>query len=78
MRPGRSTMRRIERAVTLLPQPDFADDAERAAGLEVEGGAVDGAHHALVLMEERQKLADAEDRLSHRGRPRRAARRPGS
>ena len=49
MRPGRSTMRRIERAVTLLPQPHLADDAERPAGLDVEADAVDRADHAFVL-----------------------------
>ena len=37
MRPGGSATRRIrESAVTLLPQPEFADDGQRLAALERE------------------------------------------
>ena len=78
MRPGRSTMRRIERAVTLLPQPEFADDAQRLAREQIERGAVHRAHGALVGEEIRLQVAHGQDRLSHTGPPRRAGRRPGS
>ena len=61
-----------------LAAAGFADDAESAAGEQIERGAIDRAHHALILKEVRVQVADGEDRFSHTDRPRRAARRPGS
>ena len=46
MRPGLSTICRIERAVTDLAGAGFADDAERLAALQLEGDAVDGLEDA--------------------------------
>src|SRR5262249_44080749 len=61
----------------------LADDAESLAGLDGEAGAVDRPHHALVLVVIGPEVGDLEDRrlcdrLSHRGRPRRAGHRRGS
>ncbi len=61
-----------------LAAAGFADDAERAAGEQIERGAIDRAHHAFILKEVRVQVAHGEDRFSHTDRPRRAARRPGS
>ena len=47
----------------------FADDAQRVARLEIEGGTFDGPHDAFVLMEPGAQVADAQDwfdALSHR------------
>ena len=47
MRPGGlATSRRMDSAVTLLPQPDFADHAERLAAAQAVGHAIDRAHDA--------------------------------
>ena len=49
--PGRSTMRRIERAVTLLPQPLSPTMPSVWPGSRSKRRAVDRAHDALVLAE---------------------------
>ena len=47
MRPGGSaTSRRIESALTDLPQPDFADDGDRLALTDIIADAVDRLDHA--------------------------------
>ena len=52
MRPGGSaTSRRMDSAVTLLPQPRLADDRQRLAALERERDAVDGLDDALSRIE---------------------------
>ena len=59
--------------MTLLPQPELADNSERLAGPEVEVGAIHGAHDAFVLHEMRRQVAHRQDGarggglLSHRG-----------
>ncbi len=53
-------MRRIERAVTLLPQPD-SPTMPRCAGEQVERGTVHRAHHAFIRKEVRVQIADRED-----------------
>ena len=40
----------------------LADDAERAPGVDGEGDAVDGAHHAVVRLEPDLEVADVEQR----------------
>ena len=58
---GRSRM--IERAVRLLPDPEFADDAEGLAGKQVEANTVEGAHGAAERgVEFGPKIADFQDR----------------
>ena len=52
MRPGGRTRRRIESAVTLLPQPDSPTTPTRLADPDVERHAVDGARDAVVGVEE--------------------------
>ena len=61
-----------------LAATGFTDDAEGAAGEQIERGAIDRAHHTFILKEVRVQVANGEDRFSHMDRPRRAARRPGS
>ena len=61
-----------------LAAAGFADDAERAAGEQIERGAVHRAHHAFIGEEMRVQIAHREDRFSHTDPPRRAVRRPGS
>ena len=50
----------IARFVTLLPQPGFADEAERLARLEVERHAVDGVDRPLVGPEADDEVLDRE------------------
>ena len=51
--PAVGAMRSISRrAVVDLPQPDFADDAQRLAGVEREADAVDGPHGAAGAAEQ--------------------------
>ena len=57
IRPGRSTMRRIERAVTLLPQPVSPTMPSVRPAEQVEATSVHRAHHALVREEVRLQIA---------------------
>ena len=67
MRPGGlATSRRIDSAVTLLPQPDLADDAQGFAGAYFIGHAVDRAHHARPGEEMRVQVVDFENVLTRR------------
>ena len=54
-----------ESAVTVLPQPDLADHAQRLAAPDREVDAVDRLHHAVVGREMRLEAADLEQRLGH-------------
>ena len=77
-RPGRSTIRRIERAVTLLPQPlsptmPSVRPGSRSKETPSTARTMPSSWWNQVL-----KAAHREDRLSHRDRPRRAGRRPGN
>ena len=47
MRPGGSTRPRMEKPVTILPEPGFADQPQDLAGADVEGDAVDRLDHAV-------------------------------
>ena len=51
--------------VTDFPDPEFADEPQHLAGVEVEGDAVDGGQHALAGPEPDDEIADREDRLRH-------------
>ena len=57
----------MESAVTLLPQPELADDAERAAGRERERHAADGFRDAaaVALEDDPQVLNGEERRKAH-------------
>ena len=44
---GLGMRRRMERALTVLPQPDSPDEAEDLAGHDVVADAVDGVDDAL-------------------------------
>ena len=61
-----------------LAAAGLADDAERAARVEIERRSVDGAHHPFIGKEVRVQVTHRQDRISHKDPPRRAARRPGS
>ena len=52
-------------AVTVLPQPELADDAQRLAAVDGEVHAVDRANHAVVGPEVGLQSADLEQPLSH-------------
>ena len=56
----------------------LANHAEGAALEHVEIDAIHGAHDALAAMELGMQVADGQDRVSHKGPPRRAGRHPGS
>ena len=77
---GSGISRRMDMAVTDLPQPELADDRQRLAGLDVEGEAVDGAVDAVRRAEVRLQVLDLEQghgdqsRLAMRGSS--ASRRP--
>ena len=66
IRPGRGMMRRIDCAVTVLPQPGLADDAERPAALQRVADAVDGADGALVEREVDAQVAHFEQQVGAR------------
>ena len=65
--PALGSRRMMESAVTLLPQPDFADDAERAAGREREAHAADGFRNAaaIALEDDAQVLHGEKRRKAH-------------
>ena len=50
MRAAGGSRRRMVSASVLLPEPDLADDAERASGAQAERHVVHGAHHAGALL----------------------------
>ena len=62
IRPGRSTMRRMDRAVTLLPQPLSPTMPRVGPRQKVEGGAVHRLDDALVREEVRLQVAHRQDR----------------
>ena len=71
----------IDFAVTLLPEPEFADDAQRLAGVQREADAIDRTHDAGVGEEPGVQVCDLQDRLSgvgHADRASRGCRRPRS
>ena len=49
MRAAGGRMRRIVSANVLLPEPDFADDAQRLAGMDAQRHVVDRAHDPGAL-----------------------------
>ena len=55
-----------------LPGAGLADEPERLAAAELEGGAVDRAHEAACEREFHVQVADAEDGVGHSGRRRSA------
>ena len=57
---GSGTSRAIDRAVTLLPQPGFADEAERLAVADVEADVVDRLDDAVGREEVGRQAADLE------------------
>ena len=57
--------RTVERAVTDLPEPDFADERQGLAGVEVEADAVDGLG-GLAALDEGEQVADREHRVGQR------------
>ena len=59
--------------VTLLPQPEFADQAQRAAALQGEVDAVDGAHGAVVGGEADGQPLELQQRCGHSAALARAA-----
>ena len=63
MRPGSETSRISDSAVTLLPQPDFADDGQRLAALQREGDAVDRLDEARARVEAGLQVLDLEHGL---------------
>ena len=68
MRPGGVGIRRmIDSAVTLLPEPEFADDGDRLAGVDVERHLVDGRHLPALRVEARRQVADLQEGLGHGG-----------
>ena len=82
---GLGSRPRIERFVTLFPQPGLADEADDLAPVDLEGDAVDGADEALLGHELRPQVRDVAAGGRRRaligassGRGRRAGRRPGS
>ena len=50
MRAAGGSRRRMVSASVLLPEPEFADDAERSAGVQAERHVVHGAHYARALL----------------------------
>ena len=61
--PALGSSRMMESAVTLLPQPELADDAERAAGSQREAYAADGFREAAaVALEDDAQVLDGEER----------------
>ena len=63
IRPGGEGMSRIsESAVTLLPEPELADDRDGLAGLDVERDAVDRRHRPALGVEARGEIADLQER----------------
>ena len=63
MRPGGdATRRRIDSAVTLLPQPLSPDERDRRRARHVERHVVDGAQGARVRAEARHQVAHAQER----------------
>ena len=47
--------------MTDLPQPALADDGEGLAGIDVEGQALDGAHHAVRRAEMGLQVLDLQE-----------------
>ena len=64
IRPGRSTIPRIDRAVTLLPQPLSPTMPSVAPGVQVEAHPVDRLHRALVLGEVGLQVPDRQHGLA--------------
>ena len=54
----------IDSAVTLLPEPDFADDGHRLARPDVEGHLVDGRDPPALRIEARGQVADLQEGLT--------------
>ena len=70
MRPGGlATRRRMDSAVTLLPQPELAHHAQRLAAAHGIGDAVDRPHDADRGEEMRLEILDLQDRLRSASRP---------
>ncbi len=60
---GIGSSRRIDSAVTLLPQPDSPTTASVSPGMHVERHAVDRAHDAVARVEMRLQVVDASKRF---------------
>ena len=73
IRPGRSTSRITESAVTDLPQPDSPTTPERAALRDLEVDAVDCAQEALARVEAGAEVLNREQRRHARATPGAAA-----
>ena len=63
---GIGSRRRIDSAVTLLPQPDSPTIASVSPGIDVEAHAVDRAHDAVARVEVRLQVVDAQQRFAWR------------
>ena len=66
---GLSMSRMIERAVTLLPDPDSPTIARRAAAAHREADAVDRLDGAVHDLEVRPQVADVEEDVADAGAP---------
>ena len=70
MRPGGDgTNRRIESAVTLLPQPLSPTTASVSPALDRVGDAVNGAHDTVAGKEMRLEILDREERCARPALP---------
>ena len=79
MRPGGMAISfRTESAVTVLPQPELADDADGFAAMDRQVDAVHGLHHAVVGGKVRLEAANFQQRFLHQStlRGSSASRRP--
>ena len=52
----------IDSAVTLLPDPELADDCDCLAGANVEGDVVHGRHPTALRIEACRQAADLQER----------------
>ncbi len=53
----------MDLAQTLLPEPRFADDAQRLAAMQVEADAVDGADGPLIGQEPGAQITHLQQQL---------------
>ncbi len=55
----------MESAVTLLPEPELADDGDRLAGADIERHLIDGREPAALRIEAGREVADLQEGLRH-------------